>query len=146
WPCMLASDRKTASRGRSAVPTIFLRTRRCRRRRRSCRVLIRVMPIDSLCESDYYDDPRGGYLPPALPALRRITSPWYLTPLPLYGSGGRSDRISAATWPTISLSEPSTVIAVGALAVSLIPGGALYWIGCENPSASCNPYGRVSAR
>src|SRR5262245_14032037 len=38
-----------------------------------------------------------GYLPPALPALRRMISPAYLMPLPLYGSGGRSPRISAAT-------------------------------------------------
>ena len=30
------------------------------------------------------------YLPPALPAFRRICSPAYLMPLPLYGSGGRS--------------------------------------------------------
>ena len=47
------------------------------------------------------------YLPPALPAFRRIISPAYLMPLPLYGSGGRRLRISAATWPTISLSAPS---------------------------------------
>src|SRR5688572_28257886 len=39
----------------------------------------------------------GHYLPPALPAFRRTCSPWYLTPLPLYGSGFRSWRISAAT-------------------------------------------------
>ena len=35
-------------------------------------------------------------LPPALPCLRRTTSPLYRIPLPLYGSGLRSLRISAA--------------------------------------------------
>ena len=33
-------------------------------------------------------------------------SPSYLTPLPLYGSGGRKPRMSAATWPTSALSAP----------------------------------------
>ena len=41
--------------------------------------------------------------PAALPALRRMYSPSYLTPLPLYGSGGRNARMSAATWPTSAL-------------------------------------------
>src|SRR6266849_4658068 len=45
---------------------------------------------------------------PALPALRRIFSPRYITPLPLYGSGGRRERMSAATWPTASFSMPET--------------------------------------
>src|SRR3954469_7336176 len=71
------------------------------------------------------------YFPPALPALRRICSPAYLTPFPLYGSGGRRLRISAATWPTTSLFAPSTTICVGTGAVSLIPCGARYSIGCE---------------
>src|SRR5205085_10522509 len=44
----------------------------------------------------------GHYLPPALPALRRTCSPAYLMPFPLYGSGGRRLRSSAATWPTFS--------------------------------------------
>src|SRR5690606_841886 len=86
------------------------------------------------------------HLPPALPALRRICSPAYLIPFPLYGSGGRSLRISAATWPTTSLLAPSTRICVGVVAVSLIPSGAWYSIGCEKPSAMKSPYGRVSAR
>src|SRR5437867_850231 len=34
-------------------------------------------------------------------------------PLPLYGSGGRTLRISAAVWPTICLSVPRTKISVG---------------------------------
>src|SRR5690606_17148353 len=71
------------------------------------------------------------YLPPALPAFRRTCSPAYLIPFPLYGSGGRRRRISDATWPTISLFAPSTMICVGVVAVSLIPSGALNSIGCE---------------
>src|SRR5438270_2503387 len=50
-----------------------------------------------------------GYFPAALPALRRITSSVYLMPLPLYGSGSRSERISAAVCPTSCLSLPVTV-------------------------------------
>src|SRR5690242_4347787 len=84
-------------------------------------------------------DAAHDYLPPALPALRRICSPTYLTPFPLYGSGGRRLRISAATWPTTSLFAPSTTICVGTGAVSLMPCGARYSIGCEYPSASCSP-------
>jgi hypothetical protein len=34
-------------------------------------------------------------------------------PLPLYGSGGRTCRISAAAWPTFCLSIPSTTMVVG---------------------------------
>ena len=37
----------------------------------------------------------------------------YLMPLPLYGSGGRTARISAATWPTFCLSNPLIWIEVG---------------------------------
>src|SRR6202022_727645 len=60
---------------------------------------------------------------PAFPALRRICSPTYLIPLPLYGSGGLMVRSSAATWPTISLFAPSIMIDVGCGALSLIPFG-----------------------
>ncbi len=42
------------------------------------------------------------HYPAVLPALRRICSAQCFTPLPLYGSGGRSLRIRAATWPTSS--------------------------------------------
>src|SRR5262249_32362696 len=41
-----------------------------------------------------------------LPALRRTCSPWYRIPLPLYGSGFFTARISAACCPTSSLSMP----------------------------------------
>src|SRR3954454_14664997 len=43
---------------------------------------------------------------PAFPTLRRICSPAYRTPLPLYGSGLRSLRMFAATSPTSCLSMP----------------------------------------
>src|SRR5262249_20604207 len=38
-----------------------------------------------------------GYFPAVFPALRMIVSVVYLMPLPLYGSGGRKLRISAAS-------------------------------------------------
>ena len=44
----------------------------------------------------------------ALPTFRRTCSPAYLTPLPLYGSGGRVRRMRAAISPTSCLSIPLT--------------------------------------
>src|SRR3954471_8381886 len=85
------------------------------------------------------------YLPPALPALRRMTSPAYRMPFPLYGSGGRMLRISAATCPTFSLSAPSITIVVGCGAVSFTPAGALYSIECEKPRASGSRNGFTSS-
>src|SRR6266850_1868299 len=53
---------------------------------------------------------RGAHVAaPVLPCLRRMVSSAYLMPLPLYGSGGRSLRISAATRPMRCLSAPFTV-------------------------------------
>src|SRR5690606_18447832 len=48
-PCMCFSERYTTSRGRSAVPEIFLRTRRCRRNPRSrlSRACLRLTAIRS---------------------------------------------------------------------------------------------------
>src|SRR5262249_41516925 len=48
------------------------------------------------------------HLPPApvLPTFLRSASPVYRTPLFLYGSGLRSARIFAATWPSICRSCP----------------------------------------
>ena len=43
-------------------------------------------------------------------------------PLPLYGSGGRTSRISAAVWPTTCLSVPLTTIWVGTGTSKLTPG------------------------
>src|ERR1700759_5577729 len=47
-------------------------------------------------------------LAPALPAFFFRRSPVMRTPFCLYGSGGRSERMSAATWPTWPLSAPLT--------------------------------------
>src|SRR4029453_10022944 len=79
---------------------------------------------------------RGGHFLPAFPALRRITSPWYLTPLPLYGSGGRIFRMFAATSPTCCLSIPLTWNRVGRSTVNVMPSGAVTTTGCEKPSAN----------
>src|SRR6185437_703870 len=71
---------------------------------------------------------------PAFPTLRRICSPWYRTPLPLYGSGLRSLRICAATSPTCCLSMPSTTNLVGASTRKVMPSGGLTTTGWLNPS------------
>src|SRR5216684_6580806 len=68
---------------------------------------------------------------PALPALRRTFSSRYLTPLPLYGSGGRRPRMLAATWPTSSIEIPLTENLVGSATSIEIPCGGLKRIGCE---------------
>src|SRR6266540_2572272 len=63
-------------------------------------------PIHSLADPEMparaqpFSGPRSHfshYLPPALPAFRRICSPAYLIPFPLYGSGGLRLLSSAAT-------------------------------------------------
>src|SRR5207302_6031406 len=68
---------------------------------------------------------------PALPALRRTFSSRYLTPLPLYGSGGRIPRMLAATWPTSSIEIPLTENLVGSWTSIEMPCGGLNRIGCE---------------
>src|SRR3954467_2624307 len=73
---------------------------------------------------------------PVFPTLRLTTSPWYRTPLPLYGSGLRSLRILAATSPTCCLSMPSTRNRVGASTVKVMPSGALTGTGWLKPSAN----------
>src|SRR5947209_7548710 len=70
---------------------------------------------------------------PALPGLRRTFSPRYITPLPLYGSGGRSPRMLAATWPTSSIEMPVTENFVGSWTSMLMPFGGLKRTGCEKP-------------
>src|SRR5215468_10630653 len=62
--------------------------------------------------------------PAALPALRRICSPAYLMPLPLYGSGGRSARICAHTSPSTCLLLPSMVTIVWRSTLASMPGGS----------------------
>src|SRR5207249_6017150 len=58
-----------------------------------------------------------------LPSLRNIFSSEYFTPLPLYGSGPRKARISAATCPTFCLLVPVTTISVGFGVAIAIPSG-----------------------
>src|SRR5262245_59040894 len=114
---MCLDDRYTTRRGRSGVPETLLRTRRCRRLRRSACDLVRYTVRMS----------RLSYFAACavLPALRRTFSPWYRMPLPLYGSGGRTLRISAATCPTNSLSTPSIFTCVLLSTVTLMPLGVL---------------------
>src|SRR5215469_1913154 len=73
---------------------------------------------------------------PAFPTLRRITSPWYRTPLALYGSGLRSLRIRAAVSPTSCLSMPSTTNLVGASTRKVMPSGGVTTTGWLKPSAN----------
>lgn len=58
-----------------------------------------LMTLDALCfgigSFNHIGTPPY-FLAPVLPTLRRMTSSAYLMPLPLYGSGGRFSRISAA--------------------------------------------------
>src|SRR6266536_4585551 len=82
------------------------------------------------------DDARRSHHLPVFPALRRTTSPWYRTPLPLYGSGRRSRRMFAATSPTFCLSMPSTENRVGFSTRDVIPSGADTRTGCEKPRAN----------
>src|SRR6185436_20658655 len=74
-----------------------------------------------------HDDP----VPAALPALRRMYSPSYLMPLPLYGSGGRKPRISAHDCPTCHLSAPETTSRVGFSTLMVMPAGGSKRTGCE---------------
>src|SRR5262245_52464156 len=109
--------RNTASRGRSAVPSIRFRSERCRFLRPSFLKLTSTNMIRfllSLSHESGRGSGRGFLIPypppppppvaPALPTFFLITSSTYLTPLPLYGSGGRSSRTLAAVWPTRSRS------------------------------------------
>src|SRR3546814_4211243 len=69
-----------------------------------------------------------------LASLRMMFSPAYLTPLPLYGPGGRKPRILAATSPTRCLSAPVTQTSVWVGVLIVIPSGVLNSTGCEKPS------------
>ena len=55
-------------------------------------------------------------------------------PLPLYGSGGRTLRISAAVWPTTCLSVPLTTICVGAGTSNEMPSRGVTVTECEKPT------------
>ena len=52
-----------------------------------------------------------------------MTSLTYLMPFPLYGSGLRSERISAAIWPTSSLLAPRTATLVWPSTSKVMPAG-----------------------
>src|SRR5438034_3986709 len=131
---MCFEERNTTSLGRPDEPDTLWRTRRCRWWRRSSRVL--TLWVD-----------RMTYLAAwaVLPALRRTCSPTYRIPLPLYGSGGRMARSSAATCPTSSLFTPSTFMTTLFSTEILIPFGAWYGTGCEKPTVTCTPNGFGSA-
>src|SRR5260370_19439472 len=82
--------------------------------------------------NDYRPTTIDRYLAPVLPTFFFNRSPAYRTPLFLYGSGGRSDRISAATWPTFCRSIPFSVSFVSfASTAQSTPLGSGYSIGCE---------------
>src|SRR5262249_44070627 len=69
--------------------------------------------------------------PAFLPTFRRTTSPAYLMPLPLYGSGSRSARSLAAVWPRTALPAPRTVMATGRSTPAATPSGSGKTTGCE---------------
>src|SRR3954451_21592815 len=83
---------------------------------------------------------------PVFPTLRFTTSPWYRTPLPLYGSGLRILRILAATSPTCCLSIPATRRRVGVSTVKVMPSGALTGTGWLKPSANSRSEPRAWTR
>src|SRR5260370_33867663 len=90
----------------------------------------------------------GCYFAPVLPTFFFNRSPAYRTPLFLYGSGGRSDRISAATWPTFWRSIPFSVSFVSfASTAQSTPVGSGYSIGWEEPKLNTTiPLPFISAR
>src|SRR4051812_4478257 len=85
-----------------------------------------VLPLAGATTAALHTD---GHFLPAFPTLRRITSPAYRTPLPLYGSGLRSLRRFAATSPTCCLSMPATVNRVGPSTVKVTPEGGVTTMG-----------------
>src|SRR5215218_8580982 len=83
---------------------------------------------------------------PVFPTLRLTTSPWYRTPLPLYGSGLRILRILAATSPTCCLSIPVTRRRVGDSTAKEIPSGAFTGTGWLKPRANSRSEPRAWTR
>src|SRR5262249_9132587 len=99
-------ERKTESRARAlAAARMLRRTFAVRRSVRSATVAI--------ASSHHF----------FLPSLRKMVSFEYLTPLPLYGSGLRNERISGATWPTFCPSIPEMTTSVGFGTWIVIPSG-----------------------
>src|SRR5512136_947193 len=70
---------------------------------------------------------------PALPGFRRIFSPAYLMPFPLYESHFRIALNLAATSPTSSLSTPTTFTRFVPSTAKEIPGGGSTSTGWVNP-------------
>src|SRR6266852_5497113 len=104
WP----SERYTQRRGRSVVPETLVRTRACTRRR--CRSRDNFLTLGDATVVSYYHYVAPPAFAPALPAFFFKRSPVMRMPFCLYGSGGRNERISAATWPTWPLSAPLTTM------------------------------------
>ena len=63
-----------------------------------------------------------------------MTSPKYLMPLPLYGSGSLSILILAAVRVTASLSVPLNEMKVGLGTYTFTPEGTGKWTSWANPS------------
>lgn len=70
---------------------------------------------------------------PAFPSFNLITSLAYLTPLPLYGSGGLHFLIEAANWPMLHLSYPLIMILVFSSTFTFRSFGIAILTGWENP-------------
>src|SRR5574337_518861 len=111
---MCRLERKTASR---TIPWVAMRARvwRERRWRRSFLFSIFRLPYFFFV------------------SFSTTRSSAYRMPLPLYGSGGRTARTSAAIWPTLWRSAPLITISVGVGHSTLIPAGISMTTGCENP-------------
>src|SRR5579875_1400925 len=102
---MCLEERNTLRRARPRAASLTRRRTLARRR------AVRSLNLD-IAHSHFF-----------LPSLRKTYSSAYFTPLPLYGSGGRKLRISAATWPTCCLSIPLITISVGLGVAIAIPCG-----------------------
>lgn len=66
-------------------------------------------------------------------ALRLMTSPLYLIPVPLYGSGFLKALISAAISPTFCLSHPKILKEVGLSSSTFVSSGGIYLTMWEYP-------------
>src|SRR5438876_3363345 len=86
-------------------------------------------PLDLVARQHYF-------APAFLPTLRRMCSSAYLMPLPLYGSGLRSPRRLAASWPRSALSGPLSVMETCLSTSAWTPSGSGKMTGWEYPSAS----------
>jgi len=69
-------------------------------------------------------------------AFNLIVSSLTKMPFPLYGSGFRHARISAANCITTSFSTPSSRIRVGCGVLAVTPSGTPSSMGCEYPTFS----------